>query len=302
MEKTTHIIQAENLQKHFGPLKAVAGVSFAIQAGKCVGLLGPNGAGKTTTMGMIMGLTTPTAGRLDVFGQPAATLSRLDRARIGLVPQENNLDMDLSVAQNLWTYGNYYGLPAGYLKTRVPELLRFMELTEKTDAPVFSLSGGMKRRLIIARALIADPEIVILDEPTTGLDPQARVMIWNLLNTLKKQGKTLLLTTHYMDEAERLSDNIVIIDEGQVLDEGSPRNLIKRHVARIVLEMEKKHIKKSVLEKAVRHEAVGDNYIIYTNTPKEITSTLPAKAEYIQRSANLEDVFLCLTGRRLREN
>lgn len=302
MREKQHIIHADNIEKHFGAVRAVAGLSFSIKKGRCVGLLGPNGAGKTTTMRMIMGLTTPTKGALSVFGRPADALTRHDQARIGLVPQENNLDMDLTVAQNLWTYGRYYGLPGSYLEARVPELLRFMELTEKTDAEVYSLSGGMKRRLIIARALIADPEIIILDEPTTGLDPQARVMIWNLLKTLKKKGKTLLLTTHYMDEAQRLSDDIVIIDEGRLLDEGNPQALIERHVARTVLEMDKSCVKETVLKKAVRHEAVGDNYVIYTNTPKDITKTLPAKAEYIQRSANLEDVFLCLTGRRLREN
>lgn len=277
-------------------------MSFTIKRGKCVGLLGPNGAGKTTTMRMIMGLTTPTGGALRVFGEPAHTLTRLDRARIGLVPQENNLDMDLSVAQNLWTYGQYYGLSKGYLKERVPRLLNFMRLEEKAETEVYGLSGGMKRRLIIARALIADPEIVILDEPTTGLDPQARMMIWNLLNALKKQGKTLLLTTHYMDEAERLSDYIVIIDEGRVLDEGTPKELIERHVARTVLETDKENVTKQFLKSAVRHEDIGDSYIIYTNTPKEITVNFPPDATYLQRGANLEDVFLCLTGRRLKEN
>ena len=296
-----NIIQAENLVKTFGSLRAVDGVSFSIPAGKCVGLLGPNGAGKTTTMRMIIGLATPTSGHMRLFGQSAGTLSRQNKARIGLVPQENNLDQDLSVAQNLWTYGRYYGLPKKYLSDRVPELLRFMELTEKTHTPVYGLSGGMKRRLIIARALIADPEIVILDEPTTGLDPQARVMIWQLLTELKNNGKTLLLTTHYMDEAERLSDNIIVMDEGRVLDEGSPQELIKRHVARYVLEFEKAQIKDHSIKKAIKHEDLGNSVILYTDTPKDITSGLPHDASYIQRSANLEDVFLCLTGRKLRE-
>ena len=295
------IIQAEDLVKSFAGLHAVDGVSFDISPGRCVGLLGPNGAGKTTTMRMIMGLTTPTKGHLRLFGQEAGSLSRTQKARIGLVPQENNLDQDLSVAQNLWTYGRYYGLGRQYLKHRVPELLAFMELTEKTHTPVFTLSGGMKRRLIIARALIADPEIVILDEPTTGLDPQARVMIWQLLNSLKQAGKTLLLTTHYMDEAERLSDDIIVIDEGRVLDKGTPQELISRHVARYVLEMEKTHAKEHILKKAVRHEDLGNTFILYTDTPKEIAAALPHDAAHLQRSANLEDVFLCLTGRKLRE-
>ena len=306
MNDTAPIIHADNIEKNFAALKAVDGVSFDIWPNSCVGLLGPNGAGKTTTMRMMMGLTTPSAGRLYMFNQPLEALNRQARARIGLVPQDNNLDMDLSVEQNLWVYGHYYGLPKSYLQKRIPELLAFMALEDKKKAAVFGLSGGMKRRLIIARALISDPDIVILDEPTTGLDPQARMMIWHLLISLKKAGKTLLLTTHYMDEAARLCDNIVIIDAGRVLDEGTPQNLIDKHVARTVLEMDKSFLEPSPqaqkeLERSVRYEQVGENYIIYTNTPQNITQALPPNAEYTQRSANLEDVFLCLTGRRLRE-
>ncbi|HLJ21053.1 MAG TPA: ATP-binding cassette domain-containing protein, partial [Stellaceae bacterium] len=194
----TPVIAVEALEKRYGEVRAVRGVSFSIWKGTCVGLLGPNGAGKTTIMRMIMALAQPTAGRLRLFGEAPSALGRTMRERVGLVPQEDNLDPDLTVRQNLEVYGRYFGRPAAELAERVPKLLEFMQLGERANAPVMQLSGGMKRRLIIARALIADPELIILDEPTTGLDPQARVLIWRRLIDLKREGKTLLLTTHYM--------------------------------------------------------------------------------------------------------
>lgn len=294
------IIQAQNLARHFGKVEAVKDVSFAVPKGRCVGLLGPNGAGKTTTMRMIMGLTAPTKGDLKVFSENAATLSRHLRAKVGLVPQEDNLDPDLSVSENLHIYGRYFGLSKEYLATRVPELLGFMRLSDKADARVVMLSGGMKRRLVIARALIADPDLVILDEPTTGLDPQARLLIWQQLTALKRQGKTLLLTTHYMDEAQRLCDDIVIVDGGKVLDEGTPKDLISRHVPPHVLELQKP-VAAKIIKEHTAHEDLGESMIFFTDTPQSITKTLKADTPYLHRPANLEDVFLSLTGRSLRE-
>ena len=294
------VIVAEGLEKRYGDVHAVRGVSFRIWPGTCVGLLGPNGAGKTTTMRMIMGLTRPTAGRLLLFGARPQALGRALRARIGLVPQEDNLDPDLSVRQNLDVYGRYFGIPPAYLAARVPALLAFMQLEERGDAQVMQLSGGMKRRLVIARALIADPALVFLDEPTTGLDPQARVLIWRRLLDLKRDGKTLLLTTHYMDEAQRLCDRIIVIDGGKVLDEGTPQELIARHVRGHVLEVAKP-LPPGFVEDGLEREDIGDAVLYYAADPDEVRRRLPPDATYLHRPANLEDVFLRLTGRKLRE-
>ncbi|MBL8701506.1 MAG: ATP-binding cassette domain-containing protein [Alphaproteobacteria bacterium] len=296
----TAIVQTKGLEKRYGEVHAVRGVSFEIAAGSCIGLLGPNGAGKTTTMRMLLGLTRPSAGDVRVFGAPIAALGRGFRTRIGLVPQDDNLDPDLSVRQNLEVYGRYFGIPAGTLATRVPQLLAFMQLEERGAAKVMQLSGGMKRRLIIARSLIADPELIVLDEPTTGLDPQARVLIWRRLLDLKRQGKTLLLTTHYMDEAQRLCDRIIVIDGGRVLDEGTPRELIARHVAGHVFEIAKP-VPADLLPEGLEREDIGDSLLVYTADPHALRDRLPAEIEYVHRVANLEDVFLRLTGRRLRE-
>lgn len=294
------IIHAQNLARHFGSVHAVKDVSFSVPEGRCVGLLGPNGAGKTTTMRMIMGLTAPTKGDLKVFAEDATRMGRHTRAKVGLVPQEDNLDPDLSVSENLHIYGRYFGLSKEYLNHRVPELLGFMRLSDKTNARVMMLSGGMKRRLIIARALIADPDLVILDEPTTGLDPQARLLIWQQLTALKKQGKTLLLTTHYMDEAQRLCDDIVIVDDGKVLDEGTPSDLIARHVPPHVFELQKP-VDAKVIKQNTTFEDLGDSMIFFTEKPQTVTKALKTNTPYLHRPANLEDVFLTLTGRSLRE-
>ena len=293
------VIEAHALEKRFGSIHAVRGISLLVDQGECVGLLGPNGAGKSTTMRMIMGLTRPSAGRLELFGVTPASLGRGLRARIGLVPQEDNLDPDLSVQQNLEVYGRYFGIPAATLAGRVPELLEFMQLGDRAQSRVMQLSGGMKRRLVIARALIADPELVVLDEPTTGLDPQARVLIWRRLLDLKRQGKTLLLTTHYMDEAQRLSDRIIIIDNGLVLDEGTPEQLIDRHVRGHVFEVAKP-LPPSFADGDLEKEDIGDAVLYYVAEPVELTRRLPLDATYLHRAANLEDVFLRLTGRSLR--
>lgn len=293
------VIKASGLIKHFGQVQAVNGIDLEIGKGKCIGLLGPNGAGKTTTMRMLLGLTTPTAGDITIFGERATSLSRQSRSRIGLVPQESNLDPDLSVAENLAVYGRYYGLETSTIDARVPELLQFMKLEAKSDAKVMHLSGGMKRRLILARALIGDPELIILDEPTTGLDPQARVMIWRQLQALKSAGKTLLLTTHYMDEAERLCDEIIVIDHGKVLDVDTPKGLIASHVKKHVLEVDKpvpEHL--PIMEM----ENLGQSVLFFLDELEPVIEKMPAGHAFTHRPANLEDVFLRLTGRQLREN
>ncbi len=294
------IISATNLQKRYGALEAVRGVSFEIESGACVGLLGPNGAGKTTTMRMLMGLTRLSGGELKLFGRPVDGVARERRARIGLVPQDDNLDPDLSVSQNLHIYGRYFCVPEAELSKRVPQLLAFMQLEERGDSRVMQLSGGMKRRLTIARSLIANPDLIILDEPTTGLDPQARVLIWRRLLDLKREGKTLLLTTHYMDEAQRLCDRIIIIDGGEILAEGAPTDLIDRFVKGHVFEVQKP-IPDGLLVGPAEYEDIGDSILFYTATPSQFAGGLPAGATYIHRAANLEDVFLRLTGRSLRE-
>ena len=295
------IIAARGLVKRFGKLEAVKGIAFDVARARCIGLLGPNGAGKTTTMRMIMGLSTVTGGTLTVFGVPVQDMSREMKSRIGLVPQENNLDPDITVRENLEVYGRYFAVAPDIVRMRVPELLSFMQLQEKTEARVMQLSGGMKRRLVIARALIGDPELLVLDEPTTGLDPQARVLIWRQLLTLKARGKTLLLTTHYMDEAQRLCDSIIVIDHGEILDEGTPQELIDRHVKGHVFEV-RKPLPTGLADGRWDQEDVGDAVLYYVRSPHEILNDLPDEAMYVHRLANLEDVFLRLTGRQLRES
>jgi len=295
------IINAKDLIKNFGIFPAVRGLSFSLKKGQCVGLLGPNGAGKSTTMRMIMGLCTISGGRLDVFGASVKNISRKTKSRIGLVPQENNLDPDITVRENLEVFGRYFSLSNLILSKQIQKLLSFMSLCEKQTLPVNVLSGGMKRRLIIARALINDPELVILDEPTTGLDPQSRLLIWTRLMELKKQGRSLLLTTHYMDEAQRLCDQIVVIDHGRVLDQGTPKDLIDRYVGAYVFEVKKPH--RLGLEKlCVNFEDIGQSILYYTRFPDEVMAQLSGTSQYNYRPANLEDVFLRLTGRNLRDN
>ncbi|MCZ6604223.1 MAG: ATP-binding cassette domain-containing protein, partial [Alphaproteobacteria bacterium] len=276
------IISAENIVKRYGDVEAVKGIDFKVGRAQCIGLLGPNGAGKTSTMRMIMGLSTVTAGRLTVFGTPVQEMDRATKARIGLVPQEDNLDPDITVRENLEVYGRYFGIARSVVAERVPRLLEFMQLGQKTDAQVLQLSGGMKRRLVIARGLIADPELIVLDEPTTGLDPQARVMIWRRLLELKSEGKTPLLTTHYMDEAERLCDRIIVIDYGTILDEGSPRELIGRHVKGHVIEVQKP-IPEKLANGKWDCEDLGDAILYYVQSPADLVPILPDEAVYKHR-------------------
>lgn len=299
------IIEAGSLHKRYGDVVAVDSLDFEVERGLCYGLVGPNGAGKTTTMKMIYCIVEPTSGSLQVFGLDVMAHPREIKARLGVVPQENNLDPDLSVCQNLRVYARYFGIPADIATTRCQELLEFMHLRDRADAPVPALSGGMKRRLILARALMNDPELIILDEPTTGLDPQVRHLIWDRLLELKERGITLLLTTHYMDEAQKLCDKVLIMDEALSIDVGSPAELIRGHMLPYVLELRVERADISgVLERFnhLEHQVSGQNLYFYGNTTSEfdeLTGAYP-DIERLLRPASLEDVFLKLTGREIK--
>jgi lipooligosaccharide transport system ATP-binding protein len=301
------VIEAAGLTKRYAQRTVVRALDLHVPPGRCVGLLGPNGAGKTTTLRMLLGHTPFEAGRLRVLGLPVPQAARQVRARTGVVPQTDNLDPDFTVAENLEVYGRYFAIPRARLLPRIRELLEFVELGERAESRIPTLSGGMKRRLTIARALVNDPELLILDEPTTGLDPQARHMIWARLRALRAQGKTLLLTTHYMEEAERLCDEIVIMDQGRILDQGTPQALIRRHVEPEVVEIRgEEHVVRAALGAEAAHcriETVGDTVYCYARHTRALVARLegaPALT-FLHRPANLEDVFLKLTGRELRD-
>ena len=301
---------ARSLKKSYGDFEAVKGVDFEVSRGECFGFLGPNGAGKTTTMKMIYGASVPTSGELTVAGLDVKYQERDVKRRIGVVPQENNLDDDLKVKENLLVYGRYFDLPKKAVLRRAEELLGFVELTEKSDAKVEQLSGGMKRRLLIARALINDPDIIVLDEPTTGLDPQARHLVWDRLRELTRENKTLILTTHYMEEAAQLCDRLVIMEGGEIIASGSPRTMIEDYVSPQVLEFRARHGTLDELQnlldgKADATEKTGDALLVYTSDSDEILEKIRASEMEIEntvvRQAGLEDVFLRLTGRSLIE-
>lgn len=301
---------ARDLKKSYGDFDAVKGVSFEIHRGECFGFLGPNGAGKTSTMKMIYGAAIPTDGELTVAGLDVRSEERKVKRRIGVVPQENNLDDDLKVKENLLVYGRYFDLPRKVALQRADELLDFVELTEKSDAQVEHLSGGMKRRLLIARALINDPEILVLDEPTTGLDPQARHLVWDRLRALAKEGKTLVLTTHYMEEAAQLCDRLVIMEGGDIISEGSPQELVEKHVSPQVLEFRSpdgslKRLRPILETEAVAVEHSGTALLAYTDDAdalmKKVRSSGIVIDNTVYRQTGLEDVFLRLTGRSLIE-
>ena len=301
-------IVAEGLKKSYGSSRAVRGVDFEVFRGECFGFLGPNGAGKTTTMKMIYGAAIPTGGELTVAGLDITREERAVKRRIGVVPQENNLDEDLKVRENLLVYGRYYDMPKKEAMRKADELLEFVELTEKADAEVEQLSGGMKRRLLIARALINDPEIVVLDEPTTGLDPQARHLVWERLRELTGEGKTLILTTHYMEEAAQLCDRLVVMEDGGIIAQGSPRELIEEHVSPEVLELRAapdavEKLLPLVEDHSDSVERTGDALLAYTADAGALqehirNSGVPVDNTLYRRSG-LEDVFMRLTGRRL---
>jgi lipooligosaccharide transport system ATP-binding protein len=270
-------------------------------------LLGPNGAGKTTTLRLCLGLSVPDSGDICLVGKKIPDQARIARTRVGVVPQADNLDPDFTVAENLLVYGRYFGLPEAEIRERIPQLLEFSNLTAKKNARIGELSGGMRRRLTLARALINDPELIFMDEPTTGLDPQARHLIWERLKTLLGSGKTILLTTHFMDEAERLCDRLAVIDHGQMIAEGSPRELIAKHIEAEVVEVYGENARawrdKELGEKAGRIEVSGETVFCYTNNARPLLDELhdAPGLRYLHRPANLEDLFLKLTGREMRD-
>jgi lipooligosaccharide transport system ATP-binding protein len=304
-------VVARGLAKSYGERVAVAGIDFEVEPGACFGFLGPNGAGKTTTMKMIYGLAEIGAGELRVLGLDAATERRRIKARIGVVPQETNLDTDLTIRDNLVLQGRYFGIQGSAAEGRADELLRFALLGDRASEQINTLSGGMKRRLLIARALVNDPELIVLDEPTTGLDPQARIAIWRALEGLRRRGVTLLLTTHYMEEAARLCDRLLIMDEGRIVAEGEPRLLVAEHVGREVLELELgegcdgEALVASLDGRIGGHDLSDGRLTLFADDAEELLHSLdhdryPTDSAYVRR-ATLEDVFLRLTGRTLRE-
>ncbi len=304
------VITADNLTKTYGELAAVDRISFAVAQGESFGLLGPNGAGKSTTMRMIGGVTGRSAGTLDIMGYDPETHGPEVRAYLGVVPQDNNLDEELRVRDNLITYGRYFGLPGKFLRPRADELLEFAQLTHRAKARVDALSGGMKRRLTIARALINDPKMLLLDEPTTGLDPQARHILWDRLFRLKERGVTLIVTTHYMDEAEQLCDRLIVVDHGAIMAEGSPRELIRDYATREVLELRFGSDRNATAaaeldEIGERSETLPDRVLIYTDAGERdlerVRDRGMAPLSSLVRRSSLEDVFLRLTGRSLIE-
>ena len=304
------VIRAENIVKKYGDFVAVDGISFEVQRGESFGLLGPNGAGKSTTMKMIAAVSTRTAGNLEVLGMDPNTDGPAIRSQLGVVPQEDNLDQELRVRENLITYGRFFGMSHAAVAKRADELLEFAQLTDRAKSKVEPLSGGMKRRLTIARSLMNDPQMLLLDEPTTGLDPQARHILWDRLFRLKEQGTTLVLTTHYMDEAEQLSDRIIVVDKGAIMAEGSPAQLIRQYSSKEVLEVrygsdKNKSVAKSIADIGERQEILPDRILIYSDNGERDLAVITKRGHHpttsLVRRSSLEDVFLCLTGRSLVE-
>ena len=301
------LIKAENLTKKYGDFLAVDSINFEIYQAECCGFLGPNGAGKTTTIRMIHCFLPITSGKLTVADMSVQDRERDIKKMIGVAPQETNLDPDFSVIENLTVYARYFDIPKAEATRKADALLKFFQLEEKRNVEVDELSTGMKRRLILARALINDPQILLLDEPTTGLDPQARHLIWDKIRELKKQGVTIILTTHYMEEAAELCDRVLIVDTGKIIEEGKPSELVEKHAGEEVLEVDnEEQILKTLKEKfpEARLDVVGEKIHVFTNEPHGVfvkfLQDFPLKGATVRR-ANLEDVFLKLTGRKLRD-
>jgi lipooligosaccharide transport system ATP-binding protein len=300
------ILKVDSLRKNYGALAAVDGITFAVQPGECFGLLGPNGAGKTTTIRMLYGYTPRDAGQLEVFGLDIDQGLREIKRRIGICQQEDSLDPDLSVRNNLVGYARYFAIPRQEAERRADQLLGFFALKNRAHDKITVLSGGLKRRLMLARALVNQPELLILDEPTTGLDPQSRQLLWEKLAELKKQGLTILLTTHYMEEAERLCDRLVIVDHGRILVEGKPAALVRQQVGHTVLEIAEpdQTVRDFLARENCRVEDLGSRLLVYLDHGDELflKLTREVRAEgCMLRPAGLEDLFLKLTGRELRE-
>ncbi len=302
------IFQAQQLSKRYGEQTVVKDLSFHIAAGECLGVIGPNGAGKTTTIRMCLGLTNPDAGRIEALGHVMPQDARIIKAQLGVVSQFDTLDPDFSCAENLLVYARYFGIGKKTMAARVPKLLEFAALSHKANAKPGELSGGMRRRLSLARALVNDPKLLMLDEPTTGLDPQARHLMWERLQVLLQQGKSILLTTHFMDEAERLCSRLIVLDHGKKIAEGRPRELIKQHLEPDVVEVYGNgalHLAQSPLKDfAARVEVSGETVFFYTQDARRLLEALSEHAglRTFHRPANLEDLFLKLTGRQIRED
>jgi lipooligosaccharide transport system ATP-binding protein len=301
------VLSVVGLRKSYGDNEVVRGLDFAIGRGECFGLLGPNGAGKTTTLRCCLGLTDPNAGAITLVGEPVPKAAREARVRVGVVPQMDNLDPDFTVVENLRIYGRYFRVSDALLHERIPRLLEFAGLSTKGTSSIRTLSGGMKRRLTLARALINDPELLILDEPTTGLDPQARHLIWDGLRQLLTQGKTILLTTHFMDEAERLCSRLAVIDHGRMIACDTPRALIAAHVEPEVIEVYGDEARAWAdtrgRQLAERLELAGETAFCYARDAAPLLADLAKQTSvrYLHRPANLEDLFIKLTGRELRD-
>jgi lipooligosaccharide transport system ATP-binding protein len=304
------LISARGLTKKYGDFTAVDGIDFDVAKGESFGLLGPNGAGKSTTMRIIAATSRRTAGTISILGRDPEEHGPQVRAHLGVVPQQDNLDTELTVTENLYIYGRYFGLSKKFVKNKVNELLAFAQLEEKADVKVEALSGGMKRRLTIARALVSEPDILMLDEPTTGLDPQARHILWDRLFRLKEDGVTLIITTHFMDEAEQLCDRLVVMDKGKIMAEGSPAELIKKYSTREVLEVRfgsdrNKEVAPILREMCERIEELPDRILLYVEDGEALLEAITAKGLHpntsLVRRSSLEDVFLRLTGRSLIE-
>jgi len=304
------LIVARGLTKKFGDFTAVDGIDFSVYRGESFGLLGPNGAGKSTTMRIIGATSQRTSGEITILGKDPEKFGPQIRAHLGVVPQKDNLDEQLSVTENLYIYGRYFGLPKKFIQGKIDELLDFAQLGEKRNAKVESLSGGMKRRLTIARALVSEPDILMLDEPTTGLDPQARHILWDRLFRLKEKGVTLVITTHFMDEAEQLCERLIVMDRGKVMAEGSPLELIKQFSSREVLEVRfgsenNESYADQLRDKCERIEVLPDRILLYADDAEHVLEEITRAGMHprtsLVRRSSLEDVFLRLTGRSLIE-
>ena len=301
------LLSLRGVRKSYGSSEVVCGVDLELTAGECFGLLGPNGAGKTTTLRLALGLTAPDAGEIFLLGHKVPGHACEARMRAGVVPQTDNLDPDFTAFENLLVYGRYFGMHDAEIEARIPSLLEFAGLEARAGARIQTLSGGMKRRLSLARALVNDPDLVFLDEPTTGLDPQARHLIWDRLKRLVAEGKTILLTTHFMDEAERLCQRVAVMDRGGIIAEGSPQQLVLRHIEPQVVEVYGDGAQSWAQEHGQalceRFEQAGETVFCYTRDGDSVLATLDGREDlrYLHRRANLEDVFLKLTGRDLRD-
>ena len=301
------ILSLSGVCKSYGGTRVVDALDLAVVRGECFALLGPNGAGKTTTLRLCLGLTGPDAGTIRIGDFEVPNQAREARIRVGVVPQMDNLDPDFTASENLLVYGRYFGLSDTAIRARIPWLLDFASLTSKADAKIGELSGGMKRRLTLARSLVNDPDVIFMDEPTTGLDPQARHLIWDRLKALRADGKTILLTTHFMDEAERLADRLAVIDVGRKIAEGTPRALITEHIEPNVVEVygdgARPWAEAHGAALSTRFEVSGETVFFYTDAPQPLLDHLAhvPDVRYLHRPANLEDVFLKLTGREMRD-